>query len=67
MASRLPLRLWDREAATRHGTKRAALTAQGRNPAPLDMLIAAHAQSTGTMLVSNEQAFRQVDGLPLED
>jgi len=58
---------WDREAAARYGSTRAALTAKGKNLAPLDMLIAAHAQSTGAVLVSNDQAFRQVDDLALED
>jgi tRNA(fMet)-specific endonuclease VapC len=35
--------------------------------APLDLLIAAHALSVDAVLVTNDQAFRQIDRLLLED
>lgn len=58
---------WDRSVAAAYGSTRAALVAQGKVIAPLDLLIAAHALASGAVLVSNDQAFRQIDGLVLED
>lgn len=58
---------WDRAAAAGYGETRAALAAQGRVIAPLDLLIACHALSLGRVLVSNDQAFRQIDRLQWED
>lgn len=58
---------WDSAVAASYGEIRAALVAQGKVIAPLDLLIAAHALSIGAVLVSNDQAFRQIDGLLLED
>ena len=39
----------------------------GRVLAPLDMLIAAHALSENAVLVTNDQAFRRMAGLKIED
>lgn len=58
---------WDSAVAAAYGNIRAALVAQGKVIAPLDLLIAAHALANGAVLVSNDQAFRQIDGLALED
>ena len=58
---------WDSLVAACYGTTRAALSAQGKVIAPLDLLIAAHAQSVGAVLVTSDQVFRQIDGLLLED
>lgn len=58
---------WDRATAVCYGETRAALAAQGKLIAPLDLLIATHALSCGAVLVSNDQAFRQLDRLLLED
>jgi tRNA(fMet)-specific endonuclease VapC len=35
--------------------------------APIDLLIAAHAISAGATLVTNDSAFAQIPGLPVED
>lgn len=58
---------WDRAAAACYGSMRASLNQKGHVLAPLDLLIAAHAQSTTLTLVSNDRAFRNVPGLDLED
>jgi len=58
---------WDRTSAARYGTIRAALQVRGLVLSPLDLLIAAHAQSVGAVLVSSDRTFRQVDDLAWED
>lgn len=58
---------WDGAVAVHYGPLRADLARQGRVLGALDLLIAAHAQAVGAVLVSNDQAFRQVEGLALED
>lgn len=58
---------WDSSAAEHYGTLRAGMQGQGKVLAPLDMLIAAHAISVGAVLVSNDQAFRQLAALQIED
>ena len=58
---------WDRAAAKRYGTLRALMESKGQTLAPLDMQIAAHAQSAGAVLVTSDRAFKQITGLPLED
>ena len=58
---------WDSTIAEAYGVVRAAMQRQGKNLAPLDLLIAAHALGTDAVLVTNDQAFGQVAGLHLED
>jgi tRNA(fMet)-specific endonuclease VapC len=58
---------WDRTSAARYGTIRAALQVRGLVLSPLDLLIAAHAQSVGAVLVSSDRTFRQVEDLAWED
>ncbi len=58
---------WDRAAARHYGSLRALMESKGQTLAPLDMQIAAHAQSTGAVLVTNDQAFKPVAGLVRED
>jgi len=63
---------WTPQVATVYGRLRARCEAQGTPLAPLDMMIAAHAQALAqvepTTLVSRDQAFARAPlGLPLED
>jgi tRNA(fMet)-specific endonuclease VapC len=58
---------WDSHIAECYGTVRAELERQGRGLAPLDLLIATHALSVGAVLVTNDQAFRQMSDLQLVD
>lgn len=58
---------WDSAIAEAYGAVRADMQRQGKNLAPLDLLIAAHALGVGAVLVTNDHAFGQVAGLHLED
>ena len=58
---------WDSAVAECYGAVRAGLERQGKNLGPLDLLIATHALGVGAILVTNDQAFCQVVGLPIED
>jgi tRNA(fMet)-specific endonuclease VapC len=51
----------------RYGTVRAAIERQGKALASLDLLIATHALVVDSVLVTNDRAFWQVEGLQLED
>ena len=64
---RVDVLAWGRECAARYGPLRAALGERGKSLAPLDLMIAAHAQATGATLVSNDQAFAHCLDLALED
>jgi len=58
---------WDSEVAERYGATRAAMERQGKTLGPLDLLIASHARCAEAVLVTNDRAFAQVDGLRVED
>lgn len=58
---------WDRETAIVYGDLRSAMSLKGLVLSPMDMLIAAHAVVAGTPLVTRDRAFRQVQGLVVED
>jgi tRNA(fMet)-specific endonuclease VapC len=59
---------WDAAAADRHGELRAQLRVNGTPIGDFDEMIAAHALSLGAVLVTdNEQHFRRVDGLKIEN
>lgn len=58
---------WDSAVAEHYGTVRAGMARQGKILGPLDLLIAVHALSTGAVLVTNDQTFKQVAGLQIED
>jgi tRNA(fMet)-specific endonuclease VapC len=64
---RVEVLAWDRVAAACYGSARADLERQGKVIAPLDMLIASHAQSQKLVLVTNDGSFAQMEGLTLED
>lgn len=58
---------WDSAVAITYGALRAQLQAKGTPLAPLDTQIAAHALHASAILVSSDKAFRQVNGLTVED
>lgn len=58
---------WDSSAAGCYGELRATLERIGKPLGNLDMMIAAHAQAANTILVSNDQAFQQVESLQTVD
>lgn len=64
---RVDILSWDSAVAEHYGSVRARMAAVGKVLAPLDMLIAAHALSESAVLVTNDQAFRQMTGLKIED
>lgn len=60
---------WDSDAATVYGNLRASCTASGITLGALDMMIAAHAVATKSILVTHDKAFSLVPGdiLAVED
>ena len=58
---------WDQDVAGHYAQIRAAQERQGKTLAPLDLLIAAHAETIGAVLVTNDQAFRLIARLRIED
>lgn len=58
---------WDSDVAKHYGTVRANMEQKGKILAPLDLQIATHALRVGAILVTNDQAFSQMTGLPIED
>jgi len=58
---------FDSVAMQRYGGMRAHLERQGLAFGALDMLIAAHALSTQSILVTHDAAFSRVQGLQIED
>lgn len=58
---------WDSEAAATYGALRAAMEKRGNVMGDLDQLIAAHAISRGTTIVTNDRAFLMVQELSVED
>lgn len=63
----LNISIFDETASQHYGTFKVHLQAQGKNLTPLDMLIASHADGLNMILVSNDQAFFQIQGLKVED
>lgn len=55
---------WGREEAAAYGILRAKLESAGKTLDAMDMLIAAHAMAVRAVLVTNDQAFQQVENLP---
>ena len=58
---------WDERVAEHYAQIRASFERQGKTLAPLDLLIASHAESIGAVLVTNDQAFRWMGSLRVED
>jgi len=58
---------WDNTAAECYGVLRADMQKKGKALGNLDMLIAAHALALGVVLITNDLAFRHVEGLKITD
>ncbi|MEG1211297.1 MAG: type II toxin-antitoxin system VapC family toxin [Leclercia sp.] len=58
---------WDSNAAATYGKLRAEMEKRGNVMGDLDQLIAAHALSRGTTIVTNDRAFGMVQELTVED
>jgi tRNA(fMet)-specific endonuclease VapC len=61
--SRVSILPWDSNVARMYGKMRARMSAQGKTLSSLDLLIAAHAASLGAVLVTNDRAFQEAEGL----
>lgn len=64
---RLDVLVFDETVSAHYAQFRANIEKQGKSLAPLDMLIAAHADAVGAILVSNDAAFAKISGLKVED
>ena len=58
---------WDSAVAAGYGKLRADMQKKGKILGNLDLLIAAHALTLGLVLITNDRAFTQVEGLKIED
>ena len=58
---------WDSACAGNYGLIRAALEENGEPMGNLDLMIAAHAVTSGAVLVTNGRVFKRVKGLKIED
>jgi tRNA(fMet)-specific endonuclease VapC len=64
---RLTILPWDSHAARQYGQLRAMLEREGQPMGNLDMMIGAQALASGLILVSNDQAFKRIKKLRVED
>ena len=64
---RMTILPWTSPAARQYGLLRAALQRQGEPMGNLDLMIASHALALGLVLVTNDQAFRRIEKLKVED
>ncbi len=64
---RVDVLVWDTAVAEHYGVLRAELEGGGNVLGALDMQIAAHASQLGAVLVTNDQAFKRVRKLKVED
>ena len=58
---------WDTDTAKQYALIRAKLEKVGKPMGNMDILIAAHAVSSGLVLVTNDKVFKNVDNLKIED
>ena len=58
---------FNQQVAETYAVLRADIEKQGKNLSPIDMLIAACAVANDCVLVTNDQAFLQIEQLPVED
>ncbi|WP_255538718.1 type II toxin-antitoxin system VapC family toxin [Polynucleobacter sp. Latsch14-2] len=64
---RIEVLAWNSDVAEHYAILRADLEAKGAVLGSLDMQIAAHAFEAGAVLVTNDQAFKSVKKLKVED
>lgn len=64
---RVDVLVWDTNVAEHYGVLRAELEGSGNVLGSLDMQIAAHASQLGAILVTNDQAFKRIQKLQVED
>jgi tRNA(fMet)-specific endonuclease VapC len=64
---RLTILPWDSQAAREYGRLRARLEHEGRPMGNLDLMIGAQALAAGLVLVTNDQSFKRIKGLKVED
>jgi tRNA(fMet)-specific endonuclease VapC len=64
---RVDVLVWDTDVAEHYGVLRAELEGSGNTLGSLDMQIAAHASQLGAVLVTNDQAFKRIQKLKVED
>lgn len=64
---RVEILAWDSPAAAQYAKLRSVLEDSGTPMGNLDLMIAAHAFSTGAVLVSHDRAFQRVKQLKIED
>jgi tRNA(fMet)-specific endonuclease VapC len=64
---RVDVLTWDSAAARHYARLRALLEENGEPIGNLDLMIAAHALATGTILVTHDRVFRRIKGLRVED
>ena len=64
---RVDVLVWDTDVAEHYGVLRAQLESNGNLLGPLDMQIAAHASQLGAILVTNDQDFKRIQKLQVED
>ncbi len=58
---------WNHDVSQQYGNLRAELTRTGKQPGPIDILIAAHAMQLGAVLVTSDRAYKYVPNLEIED
>lgn len=58
---------WDSQAAQQYGELRASLERQGQPLGNLDLLIGSQALALNLVLVTNSEAFHQIQKLKIED
>lgn len=64
---RVDILSWDSEAADCYAVLRAKLEKAGKCCGNMDMMIAAHALSANTILITSDKGFRHMDKLQLEN
>ncbi len=64
---RVEVLAFDRQVSQHYGAFKQRLLSAGKMLAAMDMMIAAHADSLGAILVTNDGAFRRIGDLAVQD